>query len=377
MRAFLRPNIQLFASNSNIVTRNDAEALIPVETTQGVIKAVTQKSAVLSLMRKLPNMTAKQQRMPVLSALAVAGFVNGDTGLKSVSKAAWKNKFITAEEIAVIIPIPEAVLDDASYDIWGELKPQIEEEFGRVIDAAALFDVDRPASWPQAIVSGALAAGRTVALGTGIDIAEDVNQLMAAVEACGYDVNGFIGDVAVKSKFRGLRDNNGGLIFQPSLQAGTPETLYGHSMSALKDGAWDTTKGLMIGGDFSQAVYSIRQDITYKVLDQAVISDGDGNIIYNLAQQDMVALRCVMRLGWQLPNPISRMEQDESKRYPFAVLTGSVSGASTPLVIPCATLPESGMTGKIYVLTAAVEGVGAVGDMYTWNGTEYVAYGQS
>ena len=34
--------------------------------------------------------------------------------------------------IAVIAPIPEAVLDDVDYDIWGEIRPLIEEEFGRL-----------------------------------------------------------------------------------------------------------------------------------------------------------------------------------------------------------------------------------------------------
>ncbi len=304
----------------DIINRTDAEALIPVQVSGEIIKAVTQQSAVLSLMRKLPNMTSKQQKMPVLSALATAGFVNGDTGLKATSKAAWMNKFITAEEIAVIIPIPEAVLDDAEYDIFGEIKPQIVEEFGRVIDGAALFDVDRPTSWPTAIVNSAIAAGKTVTLGTGADIAADVNELMGLVEASGYDVNGFAAAISVKSKLRGLRDNTGSPIFQPSLTTGTPSTLYGQAINYPKNGAWDATKALILGGDFNQAVYAIRQDITYKVLDQAVISDGDGKIIYNLAQQDMVALRCVMRLGWQLPNPINRMDES-ANRYTFAVLT--------------------------------------------------------
>jgi len=39
-----------------------------------------------------------------------------------------------------------------------------------------------------------------------------------------------------------------------------------------------------------------------------------------LAQQDMVALRAVMRLGWQVPNPINRIEEDADERYPFAAL---------------------------------------------------------
>ena len=68
-------------------------------------------------------------------------------------------------------------------------------------------------------------------------------------------------------------------------------------------------------------IYAIRKDITWKILDQAIIQDPDtGEILYNLAQQDMVALRAVMRLAWQVPNPISRLKPDESERYPFAIL---------------------------------------------------------
>ena len=308
-------------ANNNIITRNDAAALIPVENTTEIISGVRQQSSALSLMRKLPNMTSKQRKLPILSAMPVAGFVNGDNGLKSVSYAKWGNKFITAEEIAVIIPIPEAVVDDSSYDIWAEIKPMVVEEFGRVIDGAVFFSADKPADWPVGIVPGAIAATNTVALGSGTDIADDINSLMGKVEGDGFDVNGFAGDIITKSSFRGLRDKNGGLIFQPSLSAATPSTLYAQPINYVKNGAWDKTQALMLGGDFSQAVYSIRQDMTYKVLDQAVISDGDGKIIYNLAQQDMVALRCVMRLGWQLPNPITALNEDESTRYPFAVLT--------------------------------------------------------
>ena len=86
------------------------------------------------------------------------------------------------------------------------------------------------------------------------------------------------------------------------------------------DGSLSSTYWL-ISGQWNQLVYSIRQDITWKILDQAVIQDGNGAIIYNLAQQDMVALRAVIRLGFALPNPINRMNQAAATRYPFAVLT--------------------------------------------------------
>lgn len=37
-------------------------------------------------------------------------------------------------------------------------------------------------------------------------------------------------------------------------------------------------------------------------------------------QNDMVALRAVMRLGWEIPNPINSLKTDKTKRCPFAVL---------------------------------------------------------
>jgi hypothetical protein len=75
-----------------------------------------------------------------------------------------------------------------------------------------------------------------------------------------------------------------------------------------------------IAGQWDQLVYAIRQDMTYKLLDQAVIQDAAGNIVYNLAQQDMVAMRVVIRLGFALPNPLNRMVAAAATRFPFSVL---------------------------------------------------------
>ncbi|MEE8599242.1 MAG: phage major capsid protein, partial [Dehalococcoidales bacterium] len=120
-----------------------------------------------------------------------------------------------------------------------------------------------------------------------------------------------------------MRDADGQPIFVQSVQQGGGYELDGSPIMFPRNGALDPTAALMIAGDWTKIVYSIRQDITWKLLDQAVIQDGAGNIIFNLAQQDMVAMRAVMRLGWQVPNPINRVEETEADRYPFSVMTPS------------------------------------------------------
>jgi len=315
---------------NNVIDRNDAKALIPEEVSREIVQGVAETSACLRLFRRLPNMSRKQQRIPVLSVLPTAYFVNGDTGnedtgLKQTTEQAWENKYLNAEEIACIVPIPEAVLDDADYDIWAEVRPRIVEAFGVVIDAAILFGTNAPASWPPSILDGATSAGHVVPLGTGTaDIYDNImgeNGVISLVEEDGYMVNGHIAAMTMKAKLRGLRDTSGQPIFVRSMQDRTRYELDGEPMEFPANGAFDVTKALMFSGDFRQAVYAIRQEITYKVLTEAVIQDSSGNIVYNLAQQDMVALRAVMRLAWQVPNPVTRLQPTAAQRYPFAVLT--------------------------------------------------------
>jgi hypothetical protein len=76
----------------------------------------------------------------------------------------------------------------------------------------------------------------------------------------------------------------------------------------------------MIAGDWSQGILGVRQDITYKILDQAVIQDNTGAIIYNLAQQDMVAMRVVARYAFQVSNTINYDQPVEAQRSPWGVL---------------------------------------------------------
>jgi HK97 family phage major capsid protein len=312
-----------------MIDRTGATALIPTDYAREISQGVAEQSAVMRLARRLPNMTTRQTIMPVLETLVTAGFVNGDTSRKPTSKLTWGNKTITAEELAVIVPIPEAVLDDSDYDIWGEVRPRIMEAMGVAFDAAVLFGTNKPASWPTGLVAQAVAAGNSVDQSVAVAAGNDLyDQLLGAggvislVEADGYMVDGHVADITMRAQLRGLRDDsgNGQPIFLRSMQEGGQYELDGAPIYFPRNGAWAAATALLVSGDWSNLVYAMRQDLTYKILTEAVIQDVDGSIAYNLAQQDMVALRAVMRVGWQASNPINRMNATAGTRFPFAAL---------------------------------------------------------
>lgn len=318
-----RMNLRLFDTDANVIDRSGAESLIPTQEANEIIQGTITQSAVLSRGRKLANMTSRQYKMPVLDMLPIAYFVNGDTGQKKTTKQAWYKKFITAEEIAVIVPIPEAVLDDAEYDIWAEVKPRVTEAFGKVIDGAILFDVDKPSTWRDGVVTTATKAQSVVTLGASDNLYDKImaeEGVIAKVEDSGYFVNGHMADISMRAKLRGLKDADGNPIFKSDMQGATSYSLDGSPMNFPNNGAFDKSKALMISGDFSQLVYSIRQDITFKLFTEGVVQNTDGTIAYNLMQNDMVALRAVMRLGWEIPNPINALKTDKTKRCPFSIL---------------------------------------------------------
>lgn len=297
---------------AKLITRTDASALEGNQILLNeIIKEVTENSTILPLMRKLPNLTQKTATISVLSSLPDAYWVDGDEGLKQTTNAAWKNKRITAEELAVVVPISENVLNDSDYDIWAEIKPLIVEAIYEKVDEAIITGRNKPTSWREGLVPSIIAAGNTVAYDANATTFDRISDVMSKVEEDGYDVTGLVGGIKLKGEFRkGLRDTTG-----QALGANEVTEL---PRAYAKNGAWDNTLADFIAGDFKQAVYAIRSDIQFKVFDSGVVTDNEGKVIYNLMQNDMVALRVTFRMGWELPNPVTALNGDEATRFPFA-----------------------------------------------------------
>lgn len=308
---------------NNLTSRTDAAALIPEEVSSEMLGKATEQSAVLSLFRRVPVGRA-QVRFPVLSALPVAYFVNGDTGLKQTTEVNWANKFLNIEEIATIMPVPDNVLADVDANIWDQAMPLLVEAMGRTLDAAVFFGTNAPSAWPTNINAAVTAAGNNTAEGSAATAGGyfgDIDKVYEKVEGDGYDINGWAAATSARAKIRTARDSQGRKLDTGRVD-GSISTLDGYPIVYPMRGLWPTTSGSprLFGGDWSQFVVGVRQDITMKILDQAVIQDNTGAIVYNLPQQDMTAIRLTFRVGWQVANTINNDQPTEANRYPVGSL---------------------------------------------------------
>ena len=326
---------------SAAIDRTEAGPLIPEDAAHEIIAATVEKSFALSTFDRVP-MSRKQRRLPILDRKPIAFFVNGDTGLKQTSDAKWDNLYLNAEELAVLVPIPDLIADDVDYDLWGLLKPQITEAMGQKIDDAILFGTGKPTLWPNGILTDATAAGNAVAGAVSSathDIFDDLNATLMALESDGYEPDAWLMRQTMRGVMRNVRDGSRGFLYP----AGGP------SNSGAQNGRWagevwnipakvskmglsgfaaGAANALAFAFDTSMFKVAVRDDINMRMFDQGVISDAAGAVVLNLMQQDSKVLRVTFRLAWVAANPITLQQPSRAASYPAAVLTqGTFVGA--------------------------------------------------
>jgi len=333
---------------SDVITRAaDAVALIREEVEPDIFKSVPEASFVMRLARRLRDMSTHETTLRVTDGLATAYFthgggaaVDGDTGRIQTSEVTWDEVLIRAAKLAVIVPIPKDVFADVSdadggYNLWTEIRPSMIEALGIAFDAAVIHGTNAPTDWPisgAGLLSLISSESQTVDYSTqaaaGDDlytmllgrISDDSGGVVTLVEEKGFQVNGHLCALAMRSRLRGCRDSTGQPIFA-AVADPTSKFKYsidGESCLFPLNGALDATAVLDIAGDWQKLVYSLRKGVTFEVLKEASIYDSSDNLQYALAQDDLVALKVTMRLGWQLPRPDNRL--DTSTPCPFAAL---------------------------------------------------------
>lgn len=317
---------------------NSDPDLLPIEWSNEVIKEMTHTSAVMGL-SQTRRMSTRQQRLPATAVLADAYWVgnsgNDFTNLKQEALAQWQGVNLIVEELAALVAIPHAYMDDNSFPVWDEVRPQVVEAMGRRLDQAALFGVGAPPTWQTAILPSIEAAGQTVGEGTTDDIAADVAESARLLKQRGFNTTGWAAEPGFQWRLTGLRDADGTPIYQQDLAGPIRTGLYGRPILEVMNGAWDDTQALVIHGDWSKSIVGIRQDITFTRHESGVIGDSSGAIVFNAMQQDSSIWRAVFRVAWARANPATRLTPDADE-------SGDLNDPTAPTKFPWAAVVPGG-----------------------------------
>lgn len=320
------------------ISRADVADLIQENYSNDLLTSATGTSQVLAAFQTV-NMGTKVSNLPVLATVPHAKWVGESAtepeGVKPTAKATWGNKQLVAEELAVIIPVHENAIDDATVNVLAEMAAMGGQAIGYALDAAVLAGIGKPASWTSPdLLTSATAAGNVFqvgGIGTEDDLGGSILQAAGAV-ADRYDPTTVFARSGLKYKLANLRNSDGTPIFLPSLSSGPDarDSIQGLTARWVKgtvdDGAggdtpiWDPAAIEALVVDASRVRIGVRQDIQVKFLDQATV----GGI--NLAERDMVALRFKARFAYVLGDHVVDGQVPAAASSPAAVVTPAAVG---------------------------------------------------
>lgn len=277
--------------------KDQLQGFVPTEQATEIIKKVARGSSVIRLSRAVP-MNSEKKKIPVMVSGPGAYWV-GEGKRISTSGATWIYPELVTKKLAVIVPVTKEKLEFSTIDVFSELQDSIAEAFYTAFDSAALFGYESPYSTSLmgsirdngAIVEASLA---------NFDLA--ASDVMAKVEAAGYDVDGFTAKIGVKNSLRKLRDASGAPIFVP----GTDQNeLYSQPIEFVRNGAWRDDQAEIIAGEWKYSLVGTHGDISYEILKEATLQntlDENGKPL-SLAEQDMVAIKATMLIAYLCVKP--------------------------------------------------------------------------
>lgn len=253
-------------------TDSEGGYLVPDEFERTLVEALEEQNIFRSLAHVIQT-SSGDRKIPVVASKGTASWVD-EEGTIPESDDAFSQVSIGAYKLGTMIKVSEELLADSVFD----LESYISREFARRIgnkEEEAFFTGDGSGK-PLGVLAatGGAQTGVTAASATAIT-ADELMDLYYSLRAPYRKASVFLMNDSTVKAVRKLKDANGQYLWQPSLSAGTPDTLMGRPvytsayMPALAAGA----KGVLFG-DLSYYWVADRQGRSFKRLGELYAPTG-------------------------------------------------------------------------------------------------------
>jgi HK97 family phage major capsid protein len=275
--------------------------LVPDEFVQGAFQRGLDRQSAVASLAKVRRVNGKRAQLVEYVGRPTAAFV-AEGAAKAATGAEYAQVTLDIKKIASIVMYTEELIEDAQDDPTVLINNDVRAAFADLIDSHALGR-NAAGTIVSQFNSELSETTQTVELGTGGDaLAVAVSSAMATIEANGYTANGAILANDGRKHLRDARTTADAAVALYSDGYTQPsDSLYGLPLrytTNLQTFAGSATTGRVVGvvGDFSHALFGIRNEIRVKFSDQATV-DVSGTK-HDLWQQNKVAALWEARVGF-------------------------------------------------------------------------------
>lgn len=255
-----------------IGTDTEGGYLVPDEFERTLIEALDEEN----IFRKLANVistSSGDRKIPVVASKGTASWID-EEGAIPESDDSFGQVSIGAYKLGTMIKVSEELLNDSVFN----LENYIAREFARRIgnkEEDAFFTGDGSGK-PTGILAatGGAQIGVTAASATAINI-DEVLDLFYSLKSPYRNKAVFVMNDATIKAIRKLKDGQGQYIWQPSLQAGTPDTILNRPVytSSYIPTIAASAKSIIFG-DFGYYWVADRQGRVFKRLNELYAATG-------------------------------------------------------------------------------------------------------
>jgi HK97 family phage major capsid protein len=202
----------------------DGGYLVPVEFDRNLVQALADAN----IMRGLANVitTAAPRKIPMVSQESTATWVP-ENGEIPESDVKFGQKTIDAFKLTNLVRVSQELLSDSMFDLPSFLTREFARALGAAEEEAFIKGDGNGKPTGMFLATGGADIGVTAASSTAITF-DDVINLVYSLRVPYRRNAGFIANDVTVGALRKLKDTNGQFLWQPSLQAGQPDRLFGY-----------------------------------------------------------------------------------------------------------------------------------------------------
>ena len=203
----------------------DGGFLVPLEFEREIVRVLDEENVIRRLAKVIT--THHERKIPVALGHSVAQWTTENSAYTE-SNPTFGQKQIDAYKLTDLCRVSVELLKDSTFDIEAYLRQEFARAFGIAEEEA--FCVGNGTTQPTGIfTANGGTVGVTAASATAIT-ADEIISLVHALKAPYRKNAKFLMNDATVALLRKLKDQNGQYLWQPSIQAGTPNRLLGYEI---------------------------------------------------------------------------------------------------------------------------------------------------